>query len=213
MNLKEENIAYQEYVAAAKAILPRVAVMSIIHWRHEGRPTAKDWYSQLQPKPETSAQGDTITMSEQANTETTAPAAAPIATAANTTAAPATPAAPKAPKEKSTKALVRELFANQDAAYSADEIVAATGKLKQTVTATIAHLKNPKACKPGDPLHLYHWKDGKYRLTAPPVEVAAPAVAAPVAAPTAEAAPAIVPPVAEAVAPVADAAPSDAAPQ
>ena len=74
----------------------------------------------------------------------------------------------KAPRPKGAKVLVRELFADANAAYSLDELAAKTGKPAGSITTAISDLRSTKYCKPGDPLNLHRWSDGKYRLTEEP---------------------------------------------
>lgn len=159
----EESRLYHEFVTAAKTIPEKVSVMSIQSWRDEGRPTAEEFYPSLQPGGRVRFQfpdeGDSMST---AQTKVTAPET------------------PKAPKAKSTKVLVRELFSSSSAAYTREEIMAATGKGEGSVTTAISDLKSEKYCKPGTPLVLYRWADQKYRLTAEPIaetaSAAAPAV-------------------------------------
>lgn len=160
MSRTEENSLYLEYRKGAEAVKPPVAILSFQGWRDEGRPTAQQFHSFYnQPTP-----GEIRTNQEVNNkmsaTETTATDA-------------------KAPRAKSTKTLIRELFANEKAAYTLEEIEQATGKQKGAVTTAISDLKSEKYCKPGEPLSLHRWtSDNKYRLTAEP-ESAKPAKVAP----------------------------------
>lgn len=169
MNLSEENKLFNEYERAAKEITPRVAIMSIQHWREAGRPTASYWYVDQFIKPagvNPASQGEPTIMSTP-ETGTGAPNATPTSTA---------PAAKeKKARPAGAKTLVRQVYANEPAGeYTVEELASKTGKPTSSITTAISDLRSTKYCKPGDPLVLHRHSNGKYSLTEE-VKVEAPA--------------------------------------